>query len=389
MTTYNAGMFVGMQTLPANFVESVRSGMRLPQPQPQFFFAMAALSAVMQGMAIEEGAGTAENFVRMIKENGGDLPDTGLDRYIRTADAYPGMVLFVNGFGKNFGDTVKMRRPVYSGGGYDEASRRVNPSLPTSLQGQSIQEEEVPVVLDQFEGPWDTTQSKVGPYQVNDFDARFRRNADNLAAEVVNHLMFDYVKWLDQVIMKRFQASTNITYADNVSNIQSFTANAGHSINLQAILNGRKQLSDRERAPFQNGRYMAIVPTIFNTDMIQDPAYRQLAANPVNVEKNILFRYINTVQDVDIFESTTLPSYAAGATVPGDSSGTVPSNSTVYEAMIIGPHAVGMGRAEGPTMHTTSDTDFGKNAKVIWRSVEAFQTLDQRGVQRVLFQAAN
>ncbi len=384
---YNAGTFVGAQSLPQNFVESVRAGMRLPQPTPQFFFAMAALSAATRSLVLEEGGGSAENFLRMIKENGGDIPDNSLDRFIRTADAYPDMVQFVNGFGKNFGDTIKMRRPVYTKGGLTLAARRVNPSVATSLSGQSITMEEVPVILDQYEGPWNATTGAVGPYQVNDFDARWRRNADNLAAETSNHLLYDYVSWLDAVVYALFQASEYITYADNQANIQAFTAGAGHSINLQLILNARKALSDRERAPFSNGKYMAVVPTLFNTDMIQDPTYRQLAFP--DTAKNILFRYLTSVQDVDIFEATTLPTYAAGATVPGDTSGTVPTGSTVYEGIVIGPNAVGFGRAEGPTMRTTSDTDYGKNAKVIWRAVEAFQTLDQRGIQRFLFQAAN
>jgi hypothetical protein len=323
----------------------------------------------------------------MMREGAGDMPDTGLDRYIRTAEAFPDMVQAVLGFGKGAGDTIKMRRPVYTGGGYDEESRAVNPSVPTSLQGQSITMEEVNVVLRQFEGPYDSANSRVAPYQLLDFDARYRRASDNLAGETANHLVFDYIKWLDAVIMKRFRASSYISYADGVSNVLSMTAGAGHSVNLDLVLSARKALSDRERAPFNNGRYMAIVPTLFQTDMIKDPAYRQMAATPASFDKNILFRYLGAVQDVDIFESTTLPSYAASTTVPGDGNA-VPSGSTVYEGMLIGPNAVGFGQAEPPTLYTTSDTDYGKNAKVIWRSTEAFQTLDIRGIQRMLFQAA-
>jgi hypothetical protein len=250
--------------------------------------------------------------------------------------------------------------------------------------------EEVPVVLEQYEGPWDPKGASgagaVGPYQVNNFDARYRRSADNLAQEVANHLSYDYVAWLDAVIRDLFRATTNITYADGIANVLQFAASAGHYADLSMVLNARKAISDRERKPFENGRYMFVVPTAWNTQMVEDPKYRQLAATPATVEKNILFRYLSTVEDVDIFESTTLKTYAAGDTVPGDGNA-VPTGATVYEGLMFGPEAVGMGQAEPPTMHTTSDTDFNKNVKVIWRSVEAFQTLDNRGVQRVLFQA--
>jgi hypothetical protein len=385
----NPGTFVGLQSLPQQFVESVRAGMRLPQPTPQFFFAMAALSAMLRTSAIAEGAGTAENFVRLMAGPGNPVPPT-LDAYARTADAFPGMVQAVQGFGVGAGDTVKMRRPVYSTGGLSKDARRVNPSVATSLQGQSITMEEVPVVLEQYEGPWDPKANSgsggVGPYQVNDFDARFRRSADNLAGEVANHLSYDYVAWLDAVIRDLFRATPYITYADGVSNVLSFVANGGHYIDLAAVLAGRKALSDRERKPFDNGKYTMIVPTAWNTQMTEDPKYRQMAATPASTEKNTLFRYLATVEDVQIFESTTVKTYAAGDTVPGDGNA-VPTGATVYEALLFGPEAVGMGQAEPPTMHTTSDTDFGKNVKVIWRSIEAFQTLDVRGVQRILFQA--
>jgi hypothetical protein len=381
--------FVGLQSLPQQFVESVRAGMRLPQPTPQFFFAMAALSAAMRTAAIAEGAGTATEFVKMMAGPGAPVPAT-LDTFARTADAFPGMVQFVNGFGLGEGDTVKMRRPVYSTGGLTEASRRVNPSVPTSLAGQSITMEEVPVVLDQYEGPWDPKGNggagAVGPYQINQFDARYRRSADNLAQEVSNHLSYDYVAWLDAVIRDRFRATANITYADGVASVLQMTAGAGHYTNLDLVLQARKAVSDRERKPFANGRYMAIVPTAWNTQMIQDSAYRQMAAGPAAVERNILFRYLSTVEDVDIFESTTLKVYAAGDTVPNDGNA-VPTGATVYEGLLISPEAVGFGEAEGPTMYTTADTDFQKNVKVIWRALQAFQTLDSRGVQRFLFQA--
>jgi hypothetical protein len=376
---------VNLNSLPQEFVENVRAGMRLPQPQPQFFFAMAAISAAMRTAGVAAGVDTAVNFVKLMAGPGAAVP-ANLDMFARTADAYVGMIQYVDGFGLGKGDTLKLRRPVYTGGGYDEASRMVNPTQPTSLVGQSIQMEEVPVVLKQFEGPWDTTNNRIGPYQIDNFDARYRRSADNLAQEVSNHLSYDYIKWLDAVIRDRFRATPNITYADAVANVLAFTAGAGHYTNIDLVLQARKALSDRERKPFANGKYMAIVPTAWNTQMVQDPAYRQLASGPSAVDRNILFRYLSTVEDVDIFESTTSKTYNAGDTVPNDGN-VVPAGATVYEGLLISPEAVGFGDAEPPTMHTTSDTDYGKNVKVIWRSVEAFQTLDARGVQRFLFQA--
>lgn len=377
--------FIGRGSLPQNYIDSVNDGLRLPQPSPQFFFAMMALAALQRTAALEMGATSAEQFGRMMSEGGGAAVPQDFDRFLRTADAFPGAVMAINAFGKNEGDTVKMRRPLYEGGGYDEDSREVRPNKTTSLVGISIKAEEVPVVLKQYEGPFASGGSVAQPYQIEKFDAKYRHNKDNLAQLTAQHLSFDYTKWLDAVIRNRFRATQYITYADDVTNVLSMTQGAGHSISLQTILKARKAISDRERAPFSNGRYMCVMPTVFNTDMSSDPTYVNLAK--LNESKNLLFRYLGSVQDVDIFESTTLKTYAAGETVPNDTN-VVPANSSVYEGLLFGPEAVGFGQAEPPSLYTTADTDYEKNVKVIWRSCEAFQTLDQRGIQRILFQDA-
>lgn len=380
-------MFIGQSTLPQNFVSQVNAGMRLPQPTAQFFFAMMALGAVQRTAAIENGVGTAEEFGKLMAQGGGmDVP-TDLSRFLRSADAYPDAVMFVAGFGKDAGDTVKMRRPVYSGGGYTEEDRRVRPGKPTSLTGQSLQMEEVPVVLSQFEGPWSTAAGGVEPYQIAEFDAKYRKNKDNLASLTKEALLYDYLAFLDGAVRNRFRGTANITYADSMANVLSFTLGAGHSASLDMFLRAKKAISLRERPGFKsNGRYMCLVPPVANVDMASDPSYRDLAGQH-REDKNLLFTPLASVQDIDFFECSTLKTYAAGDTVPNDGNA-VPAGSTVYEALLFGPNAVGFGQAAPPTLYDTSDTDFGKNAKVIWRSVEAFQTLDSRGIERVLFQDA-
>lgn len=375
-------------TIPQNYLDSINLGMRLPQPEPQYLFAKMAVQAQLAAGAMEVNAGTAVNYVRMMSEGGGQPVPDALVQMARAADTYPGAVMFVDAFGKNEGDTVKMRRNIYDGGGYDEASREVKTDVPTTTTGIAIRAEEVPIVLKQFEGPYDTTNSRVAPFPITQFDAKYRANKDQLAGLVRHHLLRDYIKWLDTVIRNRFRATSNITYADGVTNVLSFTLGAGHSATLDMILKARKAVSDRERAPFANGRYMALVPTQFNVDMVQDPVYRDLSAQH-GMGQNPLFGYLASVQDVDIFECTTLKTYAPGDTVPNDGQ-VVPAGAgnNVYEGLIISPESVGFGQADPPMVFEADDTDYQKAVKVIWRSTQAFQTLDDRGIQRFLFQAA-
>lgn len=370
-------------TLPQNFLDSVSTGMRLIQPEPQYWFARAAMGARLSLAAIDAGAQTVQQFVSMAG-GGAPVPPT-LDEMARAADAYPNAIIAVDDFGKGMGDTIKMRRPQFEGGGYTELARRVQPDKTTSTTGQAIKAEEVPVVLHEYEGPYDATNTEVRPYAIRDFDAKYKANKDQLAGLTTLHLRRDYTKWLDTVIRDLFRNTTNITYADDVSNVLSFTAGAGHLSSLEMIKKARKAVSDREWGPFANGRYICLVPTAFDVQMLGDPDYRQLSAAHRG-GTNQLFGYITSVHDIDIFECTTLRTYAATETVPGDGNA-VPASATVYEALLFGPNGPGMGTALPPTCFWADDTDYGKAAKVIWRSIQAFQTLDNRAVQRVLFQA--
>jgi hypothetical protein len=368
-------------TLPANFIDSINSGMRLPQPEPQYLFAQMALGARMRSMAIAASMDDAASFVRAA--GGGEPVPPGLDRLIRVADTLPDAVQAVDKFGLGQGDTIKLRRNIYEGGGYTEADRLVKNDVPTSTTGLTIKMEEVPMVLQEFEGPFGA--SSVQPYAILNFDARYRANKDELVGLVKHHLGRDYVKWLDTVIRDRFRATSNITYSDSVSNVLSFTNGAGHIANMEMWMRARQAIADREWQPFANGRYVCLVPTVFQVQMLGDPDYRNLAAQHTN--QNPLFTYITSIQDTDFYECSTLKTYAAGSTVPGDGNA-VPSGATVYEGLMFGPGGVGMGTGYMPMCFDADDTNFGKHAKVIWRSAQAFQTVDNRAIQRVLFQAA-
>ena len=365
-------------SLPANFLDSTTLGMRLPQPEPQYWFAKTAMGGAVSLAALNAGAPTAQQFVSMA--GGGKVISPLLDELARASDAYPGAVQYVDAFGKGLGDTVRFDREVFAGGGYTEGDRKLSTDATISTTGQQIKTEEVPVVLEEFHGPHDG--SSVKPYAIWDFDAKYRANKEQLSSKVSRHLRRDYIAWLDAVIQKRFSASQYITYSDSVANVAAMTAGAGHIANLEMIFNARKTLSDRNWSKFSNGRYMCIVPTKFNTDMLGDVDYRELSKN--HADRNMLYGYIGSVQDVDFFEVSTSATYAAASTVAGS---TVPSNVTIQEALLIGPGAVGMGSATpGPECRWADDTNYGTVAKVIWYALHAFQTIDERGIQRILFQ---
>jgi hypothetical protein len=210
---------------------------------------------------------------------------------------------------------------------------------------------------------------------------------------VTNALHYDYTYWLDTVIRDRMRASGYTTLAnESLTDASSFSAGGGDIFSAEAVIRAKQTLSERNWPKFPNGSYACIVPTCFNTQMLSDVEYRQLSAQ--HAEKNQLYGYIGSIQDVDLFECSTTKQYAAASVVPGDETGTVATGVTLEEAIMFGPGAIGFGTAIseqqgaiGPECRFADDTNYGTLAKCIWYALHAFQTIDARGIQRILAQS--
>jgi hypothetical protein len=378
-------------SLPANyedFLGSVSSPLLLPQPEPQYLFAHWAMAGRLSLAALNAGAPSVQQYVTMA---GGGAPiSQDLDRMARAADAYPGFVQAVDKFGLGLGDTIKFQRPIFSTGGLTKSARKLATNAAISTTGQAIRTEEVPVVLEEYHGPYASDGSGVQPYAIWGFDAKFRANKVQLVSLASLALKRDYTKWLDAVIRDEFLASSNVSYAGGLANAAAFVAGGGQTFDLSLFLAARKALSDREWMKFPNGRYVCLVPTTFNTQMQSDVDYREMSK--FHEDKNLLYGYIGSVQDIDFFECSTLQSYAPASTLEGS---TVASGVTLQEAIMVGPGAVGFGTAApdpegtvGPVARFADNTNYGTLANVIWYALHAFQCLDERGVQRVVAQSA-
>lgn len=352
----------------------------------------------MLTQALNVGQPTAQQYVTIA--GGGEVLPAELAEMARAADAYPNAVMTVDEFGKGKGDTVKLQRDLYpaaAANGRTEGQRQIDTSEKTiSTTGQNIQSEEVPVVLKEYFGPWDNAASDVNPYKIDNFSAKYRAAKEQLASKATRWLRRDYIAWLDAVLRNLFIANggnTNVTFPTGIANAAAFTLGAGQGITLEQIFNARQAISDREWQKFGNGRYMCLVPTSFNTQMLGDVDYRELSkAHREGV--NLLYGYIGSVQDIDFFEVTTLALYAAsGGTFTNVNGSNVAASVQLHEALLFGPGVVGMGTAVGdqsgavgPEARFHDDTNYGTIAKVIWYALHAFQTLDTRGCQRIVYQ---
>lgn len=395
-------MYMGRAGLPSNysdFAQSASSAMMLPQPTPQFVFAQWAMAGRIALQALEVGAQSAGQFVTA-SAGGGVIPE-GLARLARVADAYPGFVQAIDSFGKNMGDTLRFQRPIYSAGGLTQSAREMTGNSAISVVGEAPKMEEIPVVLKRFHGPYQSGGSGVQPYELLDFDTQYRANKISLTSLATHHLSYDYTIWLDTVIRDLFRATTYATLSNpDFSDVTEYVAGGNSKFSAEQWLRARKAISDREWRQFPNGRYVGIVPTSFNTDMVTDVEYREMSKAHTD-GRNQIYGYVGSLQDIDFFECSTTKTYAAASTVPGTGGGTVPTSVTLEEGILLGPGAVGFGTAAveyevgnsassmmGPVVRFADDTNYQTAAKVIWYALHAFETLDQRGAQRVIAQSA-
>lgn len=377
-------------TLPQNFLDSVSQGMTLPTPEPQYAFARMAIGQRLSLAAIDAGATTTQQFVT--SAGNGAIQDPSLDNMVRSADLYQGAIIVVDDIGKGRGDTIKFPRDIFEGGGYDQASRELKTDAVISTTAQTIKNEEVPIVLKEFTGPYNLGAGATQPYAIYDFDVKHRKNKVQLASKVTRHLRRDYTKWLDRVIRGLFLQSPNVTLPTNVANVATDLApGMASGISLEQVFRAKERLSKREWQKFPTGRYQCLVPTSFNTQMIADPDYKELSKTHAD-GRNLIYGYIGSVQDVDFYECTTLATYSDNL---GDDLGTINVNGSVQtvgagytldEAILFGPGTIGMGTGADPECRWADDTNYGTVAKVIWYGVHAFECLDTRGIERIVYQ---
>lgn len=393
-------MFFGRGAMPQQYEDfqslAGAKGMTLPTPIPQYFLANLAMAGRFSATAMAQGLSGPRALVDIL---GGGAPHPELARLSTMVEFLPGLINVVEEFNrdKGEGDTVKFMRPVYSVGGLGELDRALKSQVSIGTTGRAVRLEEVPVTLHEFAGPYASDGSAVQPFGVNKFDAKYRSNKIALASEVVHHLSYDYMAWLDSVLTCKYcrasRSGTTWTSADTTyltwsdssfTAVTDYVAGGGSQFSCEQLLRARQTLRDRYINPFQTGRYAALVPTSWNTQMVGDVQYRELSKAHTD-GRNQIFGYITTIEDIDIFECNTLPTYAAAGTYAG---GVVPASVTINEGIICGPGAVGFGCTLPPEVRFSETTDYQRMANLIWYAVQGQDVLDDRFVQRFCAQTS-
>lgn len=358
-------MAISRVTLPQEFFD-ITSAKMLVQPEPQYLFAnmvfASTVGAELRAQGIEVGVRGA------FPASGASAMSVQEMQLQLASSPFGSAIMVANELGqKGVGHTVKFNRPVFSGGGYTEASRTIAQSSSISTTPVELAaQEQVSITIKRVAGPYDSTNSRVAPYAIDRADAG--RSVHSLASIVGTHLYRDRTRYLDTVIAALFNsASTSVVRAGGLTSDASFPASGSQPFDLSMVLRGEEALSNANIPRFSDGTYLSIISPTQMRQLREDPDYQNQAKE--DREFNIVtgMKATRVGDGVRIMQSSTVPTDTA--TVPGQ---------TIYRGMMFGPEAVGFGIDEACRVASANEDNYGETAKVIWISYEGSALLDER-----------
>lgn len=274
------------------------------------------------------------------------------------------------------GHTIRINRPVFSGGGYTEASRTVASGRNISTTPIDLSMEQVSITIKRAVGPYAASGSAPQPYGIDRLDAE--HSVHSIAASVGMQLYRDRTKYIDTVLSTYFDGGSTVLYPSDPNNLLSTDATAyptntagTRPFDAEVVFRAEESLGSANIPRFANGKYVMIISPRQARQLKGDPEFQRLsvydpARNPLQSA------YVRTLGGVEIYESNTAPTDTS--TVSG---------LTIHHAAVFGPGAVGYANA-GPCLPaTSSDDNYGETVKVIWRVYEGLALLDNRFIVNI------
>ena len=352
----------------------------LRQPEPQYLYAQlvymsdlqAELRANPDAFELFSGRGVAAGQGAIVK------PFSENQLQLVAADRIHGEAIAISLelAAGNVGHTIRMNRPVFSGGGFTAAQRLIASGQAISTVGTSITSEQVEITIQRFAGPYDVANARVAPYPIDRFDAQ--RSVHDLVALVGVQLQRDRMKFVDSVYASIFDspASGGLVFPGDPTNSltsdsSAFTANVNGNRPMDAdtIFRAEQKLADAYIPRFANGNYMLIVTPQQARQLRNDPAFQRMAV--FETEMNPLKQsFIATLGQVEIYQCST--NTVDTSTVSGVG---------INHAIMFGPGYVGRVRSgEGCRVVNSTDDNYGDTPKVVWLAYEGQSLLDNRFV---------
>lgn len=359
-------MAVSRVTVPSEFYD-ITSAMMLRQPEPEYLFAKMAFAAQARAelMATDAPALIAAAGRPSFDTGGAPYGDLAANQLALGSYPLAEAIVAVSELGNaRVGHTIRLNRPIFSGGGYTEASRSIGAAVSISQTPIEVSAEQVSITVKRYVGPFASGGSQPQPYAIDRLDAQ--RSVHSLAGVVGLQLSRDRMKWLDTVIALAFDAGSVVVRPAQIAADASMPASGELPLDLETLFRAEQNLRTANIPAFADGSYLAVVSPVQMRQLKVDPDFLRLAVftsnqNPLGIPS------IAQVGRIKIVESNTIQTDTA--TLAGQ---------TIQRGMMFGPGAVGYGVADPCRVANAMEDNYGETLKVVWICYEGFAVLDNR-----------
>lgn len=352
-------MTISRITLPQEF-QDVTSVKLLKQPEPQYLhgrllkLAMNAELGKLGELGLPIAGRELSTEGAEYTQQGDDALDLSQDPIMSEA------VQVVVDFTKTNGDTIRLNRPKFTNTTYTQAARRVAVNSTITTTPVDVASEQTSITLDRFGGPYDSTNSRVAPFAVDEFYAKMPIH--KLIDVVSLNMQRDFDRWLDAVGVALFDTTGTTSYTTGMAAGDVATAAENDfPLDYTSILQASKTLDVANVPVFPNGKRVLVITPTQAKQLADDAQFARYAQ--FHPEFNPLFKgtYWKSLPEFEIYKSNTLTT----------------SGNTQY-AQAFGPGMVGMGVGKKPWVATSTADNYGLLALVVWLFEAGFTVLDKR-----------
>jgi hypothetical protein len=363
-------------SLPSEFYDRT-SQIMLRAPEPQYIYARMV---VMADAAAElRRIGEIGLPGRTISGSGAGVPALMDMQAIISDNIRSEAIITSDELGSGVGHTLRMNRPVFSGGGYTAASRRIARGQIISTTAIDVSAEQVSLTIALQGGPFASGGSVPQPYMVSKVDAQ--RGVHNIVALSGLHLYRDRTKYLDSVYRSLFDpfgtSSTSILYPGDPGSLITadsaavFPAVNSRPFDLECLLRTERTLDAANVPRFANGQFICVLTPQQAQQLMLDPEYQRLSDKEyfsTQTHNPLRTNAVGQVSGIEVYKSST--NTIDTATVSGQS---------IHHGVMFGPGMVGRATTpDGCFTASPTDDNYGFDVKVMWFALEAEGLLDER-----------
>jgi hypothetical protein len=330
---------------PTNFYTATSTQL-LDAPEPQFLYADLFIRAIGASLPVPADLGVAPAGT-------GAPYGSAEDGRLILADPISTSLFSVNvDFTGQPGSSIRVNRPAYVDTTYT-ASSRIVPSgaTITTTPAPSPGGQQANLTLERYAGPYDTVNSRVAPYLIDNFDNQLGiHSGDSIHSR---HLVRDFHKTLDSFMVTLLDLGSTAVYPVGVSTVDQMNTLGDYPFSLEQLTRTERLMDEAHLPVLPDGRRILVLTARQVADLGLDSNYMKLSeAHP---QFNRLFpQYVKAVAGFHIFKSTTLSQTANSSSVA------VQYGHAIAPGCLMG----GMGRA--PRIAPSDLTNHGESKMVVW-----------------------